>query len=218
VKEETFTENLKLTLDYMKHNVTENIWNKVLEKYKPFREKQKGGPLFLKLMMNQLLSNTEAAAKVLLEKVEKYNIGNVQEKEVTKVTSQIVSVINRLKHIRKLPQDMITSLLTNIQTSSVSEFNKVFEAIELQNTLDDLNQSSSMYVKSVNYTADKVLTVAEAQHLKLFEKGKWTGAMTRGQDSTFPAQNWSNAKLQKCHSCGKPGCRVDICSTPKDES
>jgi hypothetical protein len=58
VDDETFTENLKLTLDYMKNNVTENLWNKVLEKYKPFQEKQKGGPLFFKLMMNQLLSNT----------------------------------------------------------------------------------------------------------------------------------------------------------------
>jgi hypothetical protein len=36
---ETFTENLKLTLDYMKNNVTENLWNKVFEKYKPFQEK-----------------------------------------------------------------------------------------------------------------------------------------------------------------------------------
>jgi hypothetical protein len=30
VDDETFTENLKLTLDYMKNNVTENLWNKVL--------------------------------------------------------------------------------------------------------------------------------------------------------------------------------------------
>jgi hypothetical protein len=41
VDDETFTENLKYTLDYMKNNVTENLWNKVLEKYKPFQEKQK---------------------------------------------------------------------------------------------------------------------------------------------------------------------------------
>jgi hypothetical protein len=63
VHDETFTENRKLTLDYMKNNVNENLWNKVLEKYKTFQEKQKGGPLFFKLMMNQLLSNTESAAK-----------------------------------------------------------------------------------------------------------------------------------------------------------
>jgi hypothetical protein len=39
VDDKTFTENLKLTLDYKKNNVTENLWNKVLEKYKPFQEK-----------------------------------------------------------------------------------------------------------------------------------------------------------------------------------
>jgi hypothetical protein len=113
---------------------------------------------------------------------------------------------------------MTTTLLTIMQKSSVSEFNKVFAAIEVQQTLDDLNQSSSMFVKSFNYAADDVLAVAESQYLKLFEKGQWTGAMTCGQESTFPAHNCSNAKLQKFHNCGKSGCRVDICSTPKDES
>jgi hypothetical protein len=131
------------------------------------------------------------------------------------VTSQIASAINCLKHIGKLPQDMTTTLLTIMQTSSVSEFNKVFAAIEVQNTLDDLNQSSSMYVKSFNYTAYEVFAVAEAHYLNLFEKGQWMGETTHGQDSTFSAHNWLNAKLQKCRNCGKPGWRVDICSTPK---
>jgi hypothetical protein len=62
----------------MKNNVTEHLSNKVLEKYKPFYEMQKGGPLFFKLVMNQLLSNTEAAVKALVWRVEKYNIGNAQ--------------------------------------------------------------------------------------------------------------------------------------------
>jgi hypothetical protein len=80
-------------------------------------------------------------------------------------------VINRLKHIGKIPQDMTTHLLTIMQTSSVSEFNKVFAGIEVQKTFDDLKKSSSMYVQSFNYTVDDILTAAEAQYLKIFEKG-----------------------------------------------
>jgi hypothetical protein len=64
-----------------------------------------------------------------VERVEKYNIGNIQGEEVTKVTSQVASAINRLKQIGKLPPDMTTTLLTIMQTSSVDEFNKVFAAI-----------------------------------------------------------------------------------------
>jgi hypothetical protein len=64
---------------------------------------------------------------------------------------------------------------------------------------------------------DTILSVDEAQYLKLFEKRQWMGATTKGQDSAFAAQQWSNAKFQKYHNCGKPRCRVDICSTPKDE-
>jgi hypothetical protein len=122
--------------------------------------------------MNQLLSNTESAAKELVERVEKYNIINIQGEEVTKVTSQIASAINRLKQIGKLPQSMTITLLTIMQTSSVDEFNKVFAAIEVQKNLDDLNQSSTAYIKRFNYTADDILSVAEAQYLNLFEKGQ----------------------------------------------
>jgi hypothetical protein len=53
--------------------------------------------------------------------------------------------------------------------------------------------------------------------LKLFEKGQWTGATTKGQDSAFAAQKWTNAKFLQCHNCGKPGCRVDICPNPHDD-
>jgi hypothetical protein len=113
---------------------------------------------------------------------------------------------------------MSTTLLKIMQTSSVSEFNKIVASIEVQKTLDELNQSLSMYVKSFTYTAEDILSVAEAQYLKLFEKGQWTGATTRGQEATFPAQQWSNEKLQKCHTCDKPGCQVDICPTPKYDS
>jgi hypothetical protein len=123
----------------MNNTVAENLSNKVLENYKPFQEKQKGGPLCFKLVMNQLLSNTEAAVKALVEQVEKNNIGIVQGAKVTKLTSQIASVINRLKHIRKIPQDMSKTLLTITQTSLASEYNKVFAKIEVHNILDDLN-------------------------------------------------------------------------------
>jgi hypothetical protein len=168
-------------------------------------------------MMNQLLSNTESAAKALVERVEKYNIGNIQGEEVEKFTSQVASAINRLKQIGNLPPYMTTTLLTIMQTSSVDEFNKVFAAIEVQKTLDDLNQSSNMYVKCFNYTADDILSVAEAQYLKLFEKGPWTGATTKVQYSAFAAQQWTNAKFLPCHNCGKPGCWVEIFPNPRDD-
>jgi hypothetical protein len=98
-------------------------------KIQAFPRKSERRTLVFKLMMNQLMSNTESAAKALVERVEKYNIGNIQGNEVTKVTSQIASAINRLKQIGKLPQDMTTTLLTIMQTSSVDLFNKVFAAI-----------------------------------------------------------------------------------------
>jgi hypothetical protein len=94
-------------------------------------------------------------------------------------------------------RDLINNVHFILQTSSVSEFNKAFAAIEVHKTLDDLHQSSFMYVKSSSYTPNDVLAVAEAQYLRFFKKGERTGAMTLGKYATLPAHNWSNAKLQK---------------------
>jgi hypothetical protein len=75
-----------------------------------------------------------------------------------------------------------------------------------------------MHVKSFMFMEEYIPSVSEVQYLKLFENGQWTGATTLGQESTFPAQQWPNVKLQKFHNCGKPGCGVDICPTPKYDS
>jgi hypothetical protein len=74
-----------------------------------------------------------------------------------------------------------------------------------------------MYVKCFNYTADDILSVAEAQYLKLSEKWQWIGATTKGQYSAFAAQQWTNAKFLQCHNFGKLGCRVEICPNPRDD-
>jgi hypothetical protein len=129
-----------------------------------------------------------------------------------KVTLHIASAINCLTQIEKLPQDMTTTFLTIMQTRSVDEFNKVFAAIEVPKALDGLNQSSCF-----NYTSYSSLSVAKAQCLELFEKGQWTGATTKWQESAFTAHQWTNAKFLKYHNCGKPGCRVDICPHCQDK-
>jgi hypothetical protein len=133
-------------------------------------------------MMNQLLYNTESAAKSLVERVGKWNIGNIQGEEVTKVMSQIASAINQLKQIRKLPQDMVTTLLTIIPTSSVDDFNKVFAAKEAQKKRDDLNQSLTASVKCFNYTSADILSVPRRNTLS--SSRKYSGREPPQKDKT----------------------------------
>jgi hypothetical protein len=74
-----------------------------------------------------------------------------------------------------------------------------------------------MYGKCFNYTEDDILSISEAQYLKLFEKSQWSGAATKRQDSAFTAQQWTNDKFVKCHNCSKIGWRVDICPNHRDD-
>jgi hypothetical protein len=175
---DNFTENLKLTLDYMNNTVIENLWNKVLQKYKTFQKKQNGGSLFFKLTMNQLFFKYRTCSEGISRAS-----GNIQYWEYSGrggyegyVTDSERDQPPRAD--QKNPQDMATTLFTIMHTSSVDEFNKVFTVIEVHKTLYDLNQSSTEYVKCFHYSANTIISVTEAQYLKFFKKGKWAGATT----------------------------------------
>jgi hypothetical protein len=72
-----------------------------------------------------------------------------------------------------------------METNSVDEFNKVFYGIEVQKILYDIKRSSTACIKCSNYTADGIVSVAEAHNRKLLEKGQRTVSTTEGQDSAF---------------------------------
>jgi hypothetical protein len=94
-------------------------------------------------------------------------MGNIQRDEVMKVTSQIASVIIRLEQIGKLPQDIATTLITIMQTSSVDDFTKVFAGIEVKKKLYDIKQSYNVYIKCFNYVNTSGKTGAQIPHLPL---------------------------------------------------
>jgi hypothetical protein len=62
----TFAENLKLTYRSLQNNTSNQLYNKVFETYDKYPAEEQGGPLFFIIMINQLLSNSEEAAKSLV--------------------------------------------------------------------------------------------------------------------------------------------------------
>jgi hypothetical protein len=60
---------------------------KISETYKTFKVGEQGGPLFVILMMNNLLSDTEEAALSLNERVKKFSIKSVQGENIYRVVS-----------------------------------------------------------------------------------------------------------------------------------
>jgi hypothetical protein len=74
-------------------------------------------------MLQQLVSNSEEAARSLQLRLEHLSIGEIDGENVDKAVSQIRGAIDRLTQIKKLPEDLTRKLLMIFQTTSVPEFN-----------------------------------------------------------------------------------------------
>ncbi len=135
-----YDDNLTLTYQFFENNVSEDLWGKTFDKYTKYTEEQQGGPLFFIIMINKLLSNTEEAAVTLERRVRSFNISQLPGEDVDKAISLLNGAITRLSQIKNKavsrPGDQdfyneITKIVIRVmQTTSVDEFNGVFQHIE----------------------------------------------------------------------------------------
>ena len=58
-------DNLNVTYNFMKNNVSGGLWEKTFEKYDQYKASEQGGPLFFILMLNVLLSNTQELSRLV---------------------------------------------------------------------------------------------------------------------------------------------------------
>ena len=130
-------QNLKLTYDFFVNNMDEELKNKCAETYRDFPGDQKGGPLLFKIMMDELLINSDAAGQALVAILKKLRIDQLEGENVNKVVGLVRAAVNRLGNIKNpvtgknaIPDDLNEILLKVLQTSSVTEFNSIFAHIE----------------------------------------------------------------------------------------
>jgi hypothetical protein len=222
----TFEENLKLMYRLMQNNVTDSLYDKVYETYCQYPVEEQGGPLFFIIMMNLLLSNSEAAAESLIKRVRDLRIDAIQGENIDKAVSWLRAALHRLKHIGKTPLDITKTLLTIMQTSSVEKFNDTFYYFEQQRMLEHLQLGTG---QRVQITPDKILQAATIHYHALLESGMWTGINTPG----LGAFNASKAALPKgppapsdqkkggkkgpvCWNCGGKH-KLNKCKKPRNE-
>jgi hypothetical protein len=218
-----FEENLQLSYDYFQQNVSDDLWMKVCETYDQYKVSEQGGPLFFILMMNHLLSDTEEAASSLVARLHAFKITNVQGEDIYKVVSLLRGACNRLRHINKLPEDIVKILLTVFQTSSVDSFNETFHLLQkTRKHAAVLRKTGS----SPDLTLEGIFKLAESDYRDLCQDSLWSGATTTGGNSAFTAEGatggppttpTSGGGGLACFNCGGPHRQGD-CPNPKDEA
>jgi hypothetical protein len=220
-----FEENLQLTYDYFQKNVSDDLWMKVCETYDHFKPSEQGGPLFFILMMNHLLSDTEEAASSLVARITDFKITNIRGEDIYKVVSLLRGACNRLRHINKLPEDIIKTLLAVFQTSSVDSFNETFHL--LQKT-----RKHAAVLRKTGSTPDlsleEIFKLAESDYRDMIQDSQWSGVTNKGSESAFtaadattgattPSDDSSSPRGLSCFNCGGAH-RQSECSKPKDDA
>jgi hypothetical protein len=214
-----FEENLQLTYDYFQQNVSDDLWMKVCETYDHFKPSEQGGPLFFILMMNHLLSDTEEAASSLVARITDFKITNIRGEDIYKVVSLLRGACNRLRHINKLPEDIIKTLLVVFQTSSVDSFNETFHLLQkTRKHAAVLRQTGSTPTLSL----EEIFKLAESDYRDMVQDSQWSGVTSKGGDSAFPAVDGPPSIPPvrtglACFNCGGSHRQAD-CTKPRDDA
>ena len=88
-------DNLNVTYNFMKNNVSDGLWEKTFEKYDQYKASEQGGPLFFILMLNVLLSNTAEAARTLETRFKNFKITSLRGEDIDRAVSLLRGALKR---------------------------------------------------------------------------------------------------------------------------
>jgi hypothetical protein len=197
----SFAKELEWSFVHLRSHVEQDLYNVIHSEYMTFPAEERGGPLFLKLLMLHLVVTNEANLEILVNTVKDYKINeNVENEDVTKVVRILKAVTATIIHLRmdkKLPEKYLENLCTTFQTTSCPEFNEEIAKIEKDVTtsrrIQSANQSAAMRQHAGALTVaatvsglildnnmqgvDFLFSLAQATYRDLSTNGKWNAAM-----------------------------------------
>ena len=216
-------ENLTLTFDYFRNNVDTDTYRKALETYNSYDLAERGGPLFFKIMMSLLQTDSVAVVQALKDRLTKMNLKNYEGEDVMKAVSHIRGVIKRLRGLErtdstgnvietKVPSDLSKTLLEIFQTSSDTKFNKMFENLFLAGFQASITKGEAGYG-----LPEYILKQAESYYSALYASDYgWTGEVQKKNASVFTAAGAAGSE-RPCFNCGGLGHDFASCTKPKNE-
>ena len=95
----SYEEDLHTTFDFFANNSTERLSVKAKEKYLRFPPEQRGGDLFLRIMLELLQVNNCEAVHYLIKLVKGIKISEIEGENVSTAVSTIWAAVDRLKSI-----------------------------------------------------------------------------------------------------------------------
>ena len=132
VDDESVHENLRITYELVRNNCDTDLWSKASIKYKEFAAIQRGGPLALYFALNRVLDVSENSLENLVTRYEALELTKFRGENVEDAISLVKCIHQVLTQCSTdlrtyVPQNFNESLLKILQTSSIGDFNDVFD-------------------------------------------------------------------------------------------
>jgi hypothetical protein len=220
VQQPWIEDNQNLTFEFLRANMTDSLYGKVMETYEEYEASERGGPLLLAIALEHLQKNTEEQCVNLAERIRHMSITDYAGEDIPKVVTLLRASIKRLRdaHVaytadgtaihKYLPTDIVKTLLKLFQTSTVEDFNKVFSLMESIRTV--AAHTSEAKTQKDDLTVEHILQVAESKYDELISTSLWTGVTSPGK-SVF----LSGTGTIRCWNCDREGHGVEKCPEPK---
>ena len=156
-----------------------------------------------------------------MQRLENLAISDIPGENVETAISQIRGAIERLKHIKKTPEDLVYKLLLIFQTTSAKDFNDSFKLMQKQRMLSKCLDTSTGLSSSLLDSAEKDLPnklceLAETLYHEKVATREWSGATTKGKASSFTAGS-ASAEHVTCWNCGDSGHSLQVCPKAKNQ-
>ena len=229
---------------YYEKNVEESLYNDVHSLWMEHPIESRGGPLFLKLLLDQVTTTSEANLKALVFIIETYKIKvSCPGEDINKVVAIFKSLFNNIAALRKgeLPPDSARNLLKVFQTTSVDIFNNMFTqleqqlaAIDIQITINPANlnllkATGAIVLLNDMPTIKYILTYAQLAYRNLVQSGDWDSVLQKpagksafvAQPGTFSPPSTSGGQTPAtfakgtCFNCGGDH-HLRFCKEPRD--
>ena len=242
--DQVMQENLDLSFAYFEKNVQPELFSRVHSKMMDYDPDARGGPLFLKLLLDQVTTTSEANLASLILIIDTYKIkGTCIGEDISKVVDMFKSIfenISSLKH-GALPADSVKKLLQVFQTTSVDDFNELFANMLKQLTNAEIQAAiNPSYVFTLNAQGASVLgndmksvkftlEYADKAYHNFVREGKWDACLQKppGSSSFVAAgvplqppgsdQPPPTGHKNACFNCGGDH-HIRDCTVPRDRA
>lgn len=211
-------------------NLTEvSLRQKVDEAYEKFSKDMQGGPLYLFLILDRVISHTQQSAEAIVQHLRVYKITDIRGEDVERVHTTISANVKTLRTIRLLPADIVKIVTDVLESSSVKSFTTAMETYRLNKRLSDRKSKKRVVLTEDELLDQRVeevedlLSYAEETYRELLLSNEWSGLKTKGNEGN-PAQKAMGLNLSngggtpfRCFNCDETGHGISECPKPLNE-